>query len=249
MTRLAVVTGASSGVGLVVARHLARRMRVAVLARREDRLREAFDGLDNVSIHPCDVADLPALATVLRTIDRAHGPIDTLINNAGIMLKRPLAELSAADIERSFAINMLAPMQAMQSVLPAMRESNFGRIVNVTSGAAFNCFANFSAYSVSKAALNALTITAAREHADSNIKINLMSPGPVRSEMAPDAPMAPEVCLPTADYLIDLPADGATGRFFWLGRELPAVPDLSGVQWLEGQAPERFPVVLPGAQR
>ena len=248
MTRLAVVTGASSGVGLVIARHLAKRMRVAVLARREDRLREAFEALDNVSIHPCDVADLAALSATLGTIGRTHGPIDTLINNAGIMLKRPLAELGPEDIQRSFAINVLAPMQAMKSVLPAMRENNFGRIINVTSGAAFNCFANFSAYSVSKAALNALTMTAAREYADSNIKINLMSPGPVRSEMAPDAPMDPEVCLPTADYLVDLPADGATGRFFWLGRELPAVPDLPGVQWLEGEAPARFPVVVRGAQ-
>lgn len=245
MTRCAVVTGASSGVGLAIARHLSSRMRVAVVARRGDRLRAVFGGVESVSIHACDLADLAALSATFEDIRRTHGAIDTLVNNAGIMVKQPFGDLRVDDIDRSFAINVLAPLRAMQIVLPAMRESNFGRIVNVTSGAAFNCFANFAAYSVSKAALNALTMTAAREYAGNDIKINLMSPGPVKSEMAPDAPMDPAVCLPTADYLVDLPADGPTGRFFWLGRELPAVPDLSGVQWLEGTAPDRFPIVVP----
>jgi NAD(P)-dependent dehydrogenase (short-subunit alcohol dehydrogenase family) len=248
MTRCAVVTGASSGVGLTIAHHLSSRMQVAVVARREDRLRAAFDGVGSVSIYRCDAADLSALSATLEEIGRQHGAIDTLINNAGIMVKQPFADLRAEDIECSFAINVLAPMRAMQAVLPAMRKNNFGRIVNVTSGAPFNCFPNFAAYSATKAALNALTITAAREYAENDIKINLMSPGPVRTEMAPDAPMDPAVCLPTADYLVDLPANGPTGRFFWLGRELPAVPDLSGVQWLEGAAPDRFPIVVPGTR-
>lgn len=244
--RRAVVTGASSGVGLAIAHHLSGRMRVAVIARRADRLREAFGKNASVSIHLCDVSDPAALAATLADIGKKHGPADTLINNAGIMLKRPLAQLSPDDFQRSIAINAAAPLQAMHALLPQMQKNNFGRIVNVTSGAPFNCFPEFAAYSASKAALNALTITAAREYASFNIKINLMSPGPVRTEMAPEAPMEPSVCLPTLDYLVDLPADGPTGRFFWLGRELPTAPDLTGVQWLEGTASDRFPVVVQG---
>ena len=102
------------------------------------------------------------------------------------------------------------------------------------SGVPLNCAPGYGAYSASKAALNVFTVSAARECASCNIKINLMSPGPVRSGMAPDAPLDPSVCHPTADYLLELGADGPTGRFFWLGREIPLFPDLSGVCWLEG---------------
>lgn len=244
MKRLALVTGASSGVGLSIARHLAGRMRVIALARRQDRLAAAFAGLPGVEIAICDVADAAAFARLLE--DFAGRGIDTLVNNAGIMTRAPVAGLSDAALARAFAVNAAAPFAAMRALLPGMRARGFGRVVNVTSGAPFNCFAEFGAYSASKAALNALTITAAREHSDIDIRVNLMSPGPVRSEMAPEAPMDPSVCHPTLDYLVDLPAGGPTGRFFWLGRELPAVPDLAGVEWLEGRAPARFARVAEG---
>ncbi len=125
-----------------------------------------------------------------------------------------------------------------------MKKKNFGRIINVTSGAPLNCFPEYGIYSASKATLNALTVTAAKECAAFNIKINLMSPGPVRTEMAPDAPMDPSVCHPTADYLLGLGEDGPTGRFFWLGYEIPLFPNLEGIHWLEGRADERFKKVF-----
>lgn len=142
------------------------------------------------------------------------------------------------------AVNAVAPHMILNALLPGMRRHGFGRVINLTSGAPFNCFPGFAAYSASKGALNALTITAAKENGDLDIKINLMSPGPVKSEMAPDAPMLPEACHPTADYLLSLPRDGASGRFFWLGRELPVSPDFDGVQWLAGTASDKFPLVI-----
>ena len=115
-----------------------------------------------------------------------------------------------------------------------MKKNNFGRIINLTSGAPLNCITGFGIYSASKGALNALTVTAAREYSKYNIKINLMSPGPVRTEMTPDAPMHISVCYPTVDYLLNLDESGPTGKFFWLGYEVPLFPDLEGVEWLKG---------------
>jgi NAD(P)-dependent dehydrogenase (short-subunit alcohol dehydrogenase family) len=174
-----------------------------------------------------------------------YGHIPYVINNAGLNIAAPALQLSPEDLEESMRVNALTPYRIMHRLLGAMVEHNFGRIINITSGAPLNCFPGYGAYSASKAALNALTVTAAREHAAQDIRINLMSPGPVRSGMAPTAPMDPDVCHPTLDYLLTLPADGPTGRFFWLGRELPLFPDLAGVKWLEGTATDRFPRVIP----
>jgi NAD(P)-dependent dehydrogenase (short-subunit alcohol dehydrogenase family) len=121
-----------------------------------------------------------------------------------------------------------------------MKRHNFGRIINVTSGAPLNCFPGYGAYSASKGALNAFTVTTALECASYNIRINLMSPGPVRTNMAPDAPMEPSVSHPTADYLLSLDQNGPTGRFFWLGYEIPLFPELEGIEWLEGRADARY---------
>jgi NAD(P)-dependent dehydrogenase (short-subunit alcohol dehydrogenase family) len=151
-----------------------------------------------------------------------------------------LEELTDDQIARSLQVNAVSPAKIMRRLLPVMKQQGFGRIINMTSGAPLNCFPGYGAYSASKAALNAFTVTAAREYADCNIKINLMSPGPVRSRMAPDGPLDASVCHPTVEHLLSLDKDGPTGRFFWLGYEIPLFPDLDGIQWLEGRADERY---------
>jgi NAD(P)-dependent dehydrogenase (short-subunit alcohol dehydrogenase family) len=239
-----LITGVSSGVGLSLVRHLSDRFHVIGLVRKLDAARESFKDLAHVSLYQVDVADQAALSACLDEVLSRHGSPSYLINNAGVNIAGSLEQLQRSDLELSLAVNFLAPALIMKRLLPAMKASNFGRIINITSGAPLNCFAGYAAYSASKAALNALTVTAAREHETLNIKINLMSPGPVRSNMAPNAPMDPSVCHPTVDYLLNLPADGPTGRFFWLGYEIPLAPDLEGVQWLEGKASDRFRKVL-----
>jgi len=239
-----LITGASSGVGRSLVHHLKDRFEVVALARRLDRMRNEFGDDDAVFCHRLDLADRESLTDRLDDLYDRYRPIPYLINNAGVNLDARVEDLTDEAVTRSFRVNAFAPLTLMQMVLPEMQERGFGRIINLTSGAPFNCFPEYGAYSASKGALNAFTVTAARENADANIKINLMSPGPVETEMAPEAPMEPSACHPTADYLLHLDKDGPTGRFFWLGYQLPLFPDLDGVEWLEGEASDQYKQVL-----
>lgn len=235
-----IVTGVSSGVGLSLARHLAGRYLVLGIARRLDVAREALAGVPGVHLFEADLAHPESLDACLDAIVERHGYPANLINNAGVNLPATIDALEPDELAASLQVNCLAPFALMRRLLPGMAARGFGRIVNVTSGAPLNCYAGFAAYSASKAALNAVTVTAAHEYQDRDVRINLMSPGPVRSNMAPEAVMDPSVCHPTVDYLLDPRPGGPTGRFFWLGREIPLFPDLEGVRWLEGMASERF---------
>jgi NAD(P)-dependent dehydrogenase (short-subunit alcohol dehydrogenase family) len=244
MKNLILITGASSGVGLSLARHLSSRFHVLAVARRIEKLEQEFKGNGNVSSYRIDLSEEREAEDVIDRILKDRGFIPYLVNNAGVNIKASIPDLKPEDLRKSLQVNALSPAMILRKLLPEMKAKKFGRIINVTSGAPLNCFPEYGAYSASKATLNALTVTAAKECAELNIKINLMSPGPVRTEMAPDAPMDPSVCHPTADYLLGLGEDGPTGRFFWLGYEIPLFPNLEGIHWLEGRAAERFKKVF-----
>jgi len=233
---LLLITGVTSGVGLSLVNHYAGKYHVLALSRNEKKLKELFAGKEDVTTFQVDLSDPKACDAAFRTISEKFEYIPYLINNAGINRKVELKEITYDQYLEFMHVNAIAPMIAMQHLLPAMKEQNFGRIINITSGAPLNCFPGFALYSSSKGALNAITVTAAKEYAEYNIKINLMSPGPVKSNMAPDAPMEPSVCHPTVDYLLTLEENGPTGKFFWLGYEIPLFPDLEGIEWLEGKA-------------
>jgi NAD(P)-dependent dehydrogenase (short-subunit alcohol dehydrogenase family) len=214
------------------------------VGREARRLAELYDGVPEITTYQADLAKPDEVERLLDRLLDEFGYIPYVINNAGVNAAGKVTTLSPETIEASLQVNALAPFRIMRRLLPKMVENNFGRIINVTSGAPLNCFAGYGAYSASKGALNALTVTASREYMDYDIKINLMSPGPVRSGMAPTASMDPAACHPTLDYLLNLGTGGPTGRFFWLGYEIPLFPDLQGIQWLEGRADERFKRIL-----
>lgn len=242
---IVLITGASSGVGLSLTHHLAGRFHVLAAARNVGKLQAEFGGNPCVTVYGLDLADPDSVRNTLDAMLSDHDFIGYLINNAGVNVGPiPLDELDETDMVRSLQVNAVAPAAIMKRLLPRMKAHGFGRVINMTSGAPLNCFPGYSAYSASKGALNAFTVTAARECAEDNIKINLMSPGPVRTNMAPNGPMDPGVCHPTADYLLSLDENGPTGRFFWLGYEIPLFPDLEGIEWLEGRADERHRRVL-----
>lgn len=235
-----LITGASSGIGFSLMEYLSDRYHIIAVARNIELLK----GRENVTpyqfdlMHPCNVNEQ------MEQIIREQGYIPYLINNAGVMTKSDILDLDENQVKESFQVNSFSPLIIMQKLIPAMQKYNYGRIINVTSGAPLNCSESFGVYSASKAALNAFTITAAKENNNFNIKINLMSPGPCKTKMAPNGTMDPSVCHPTVDYLLSLNTDGPTGKFFWLGHKIPLFPNLEGINWLEGKANERYEKIL-----
>lgn len=244
MNDLVLITGVSSGVGLSLAKHLSQRFHVLGIARLLEVAQERLAGTSNVSLYRADLRRLDELEGCLDVMIAEHGAPSRLVNNAGVNLPARLEDLDLVNFQESLTVNCLAPTLVMKRLLPAMAADGFGRVINVTSGAPLNCFAGYASYSASKGALNAVSLTAANEYADTNVKVNLMSPGPVRSNMAPNAPMDPSACHPTVEFLLSDSPDTPTGGFFWLGHEIPLKPDLTGIQWLEGTAPERFRKVV-----
>lgn len=244
--RKILITGASSGVGFSLAKRYAdTNMEVILVARRaEETYKSSFTNYKNVHAYSVDLASIETTKDALDHIISVHKEVDFLINCAGVLNKQKLDKIEISELEYSIKLNALSPLVVMQKLLPKMKENNYGRIINITSGAPLNCFPGVGAYSSSKAMLNALTVTLAKEHSQSNIKINLMSPGPVRSEMSPDAELLPEICHPTVDYLLNIDESGPTGEFFWLGYKVPLFPDLSGVDWLNGIGNEKLEKIL-----
>lgn len=239
-----LITGASSGVGQALTTHLKEQFHVIAAARRYERLEKQFGKDEYVSCYQVDLSNKNELGLFIDRVVREHGYIPFLINNAGVNEPGELCDLPPETLMHSFNTNAYAPMLLMKKLLPEMKIRNFGRIINVTSGAPLNCYQGYAAYSASKAYLNAISVTVAKELTNYNIKVNLMSPGPVQTEMAPNATLPVDICFPTVDYLLNLDADGVTGKFFWLGYEVPLFPDLNGVNWLEGKANGKLRRVL-----
>ena len=244
MRKTLLITGASSGVGLSLARYLSDRYEVIAVARRLGRMQEALGRQPRVTLRQTDLSRSEEVKELMEWLKQKFEYIPYVINNAGINVKGPIDALDFRQLTSSLMVNALTPFAVLRGLLPGMKAHNFGRVINVTSGAPLNCFPEYGAYSASKGALNALTVTCAKECLAFNIRINLMSPGPVRTEMAPNAQMDPSACHPTVDYLLGLDENGPTGRFFWLGYEIPLFPDLEGIDWLAGKADARFKRVL-----
>jgi NAD(P)-dependent dehydrogenase (short-subunit alcohol dehydrogenase family) len=237
---LALVTGASSGVGREIALHLSKNFRVLAIARRIDRMKEEFRGIAEIIPLEADLSDPIALDGLLEDWIRRFGIPNVIVNSAGVFTKGTVEELDLGTLNRTYFINSLSPLMITKKFLPEMKNLSWARIVNLTSGAPLNCSAGFSAYSSTKAHLNSWTVTLAKELLDTNVRINLMSPGPAKTEMAPQGTVSPRACLPLVDYLIDPRIDLEAGKFFWLKHEIPLFPDLSGVDWGNATATERF---------
>lgn len=183
----AFVTGASAGIGAAMAKAFAvAGYDVSLVARREDKLNEVADAIGTkvkTLVLPADLSQPDAAPGLITQAQEALGPVDVLINNAGIMLVGETAALTAAELERLIAVNIRSPHQLTLRVLPDMIRRGSGHIVNIASIAAFNAapFANF--YSGSKADLAQFSECLHDELRSKGIHVLTVYPGPVHTDM------------------------------------------------------------------
>ena len=227
-----LVTGGSSGLGASLVDHLAGDYQVVTVARRIDRLTRLYGDDPAVHPHELDLADPEAVETFLDNLLEEWGYVPYLVNCAGSWTPKPVTELTQADLLRAMQVDAFSYVHTMAALLPAMREQDFGRIVNVGGSGALVPSSGWATQYASTMARHAYTVSAALENDDRDIKVNLLGPGPMATEMY-DGPLSPRASHPTVEYLLNLDADGPTGRFFWLGYELPLFPDLGETDLFE----------------
>ena len=223
--KLAVVTGGNRGIGFEVSRQLGKLgHRVILTARNPVEGNAAAEKLQSedldVLYHALDVTD-PASAEALAGFVRERfGRLDILVNNAGIFRDGgpQAARLLDADLDMlrtTFETNTLGPVSVTHALLPLMQ--GHGRVVNVSSGAGqlAEMGSGYPAYRVSKTALNAVTRILANELANTDVLVNAMCPGWVKTDMGGDsATRTPEQGADTVVWLATLPEGGPTGGFF-----------------------------------
>lgn len=186
------MTGASSGIGEAAARRLAREpgARLVLVARREDRLRALADELGGATVIGVDLTDPAAPERVRETVEREHGRLDLLVNNAGAAWRGSFADTGWANVERHLKLNLEAPLKLTEALLPLLRQTAASSdrrvaIVNVASTAARVSRPRSGAYSVSKFALAAWSDALHGEEAPNRIHVGLVLPGFVKTEGFP----------------------------------------------------------------
>lgn len=183
---VAIITGASSGLGAEMARQLATKgWSVGLIARREDRLIALADEIAPArsAISACDVTDREALTSAIAEIERALGPTDVLVANAGLAAGDAVAVEDPEDFERMFRVNVFGAYYAVKAVLPGMLARGRGQLVGISSLAALRGVPSGGGYSATKAALSNWLEAIRLELRPRGIRVTTIQPGFVRSEM------------------------------------------------------------------
>jgi NADP-dependent 3-hydroxy acid dehydrogenase YdfG len=190
--RVAVVTGASSGIGEATAKRLAASgAKVAVLARRADRLEKLVDDIERADgtalALAVDVTDASALSAAAERIATELGTVDLLVNNAGVMLPAPVEELPAEQWQRQIDLNVTGLMNAIGAFVPqlikAAADKGVADLINTSSIAAQNIFPNFAVYSGTKAYVTHMSRTLRAELGAKDVRVSAIEPGIVATEL------------------------------------------------------------------
>jgi len=182
------VTGASRGIGRELARQFASLGCKTILTARHARQLRALQK-EIVSLggeayaYRCDLADKKSVSGVVRRIIKTAGPVDILINNAGLTVFKSFSETSLEEFERLVAVNLQGAIYAIKAVLPQMQKRKQGWIINIISTAALKVFVDSSAYSMTKAGLRALGNVLREEIRPYNIKVTNVYPGSTDTAM------------------------------------------------------------------
>lgn len=184
-SRIAVVTGAASGLGAAIAKRLAEDGMRVVLTDIDETAGLGLAGTlgDAVSFHRCDVASAVDWQALVKHIETAEGRLDVLVNNAAIYAPRPIAEETMEGFRRIFEVNQLGVFLGIQAVVPLMRKRG-GSIVNISSTGGLRGYAGTIAYASTKWAVRGMSKVAAQELAGDNIRVNSVHPGLCETPMA-----------------------------------------------------------------
>ena len=187
--RIALVTGASRGIGRAAGVALAKAgAHVILVARTVGGLEEADDEIQSAggsaTLVPMNLRDSEAIDRLGASIFERWGRLDAFLGNAGVLGQlTPLAHLEPKTFQEVMEVNVTANWRLIRSLDPLLRQSDAGRVLFVTSGAARKHTAYWGAYSISKAALESLALTYAAECEGGKVKVNLINPGPMRTAM------------------------------------------------------------------
>src|SRR5262245_19247585 len=178
-----IITGASAGIGAATARAFsAAGAHVVLAARDRDKLEQVARELPGRAlVVPTDVADQQAVESLVEETVAAFGGVDIAINNAGVGLAAPIAELAAADFQRALAVDLFGPLALTQAVLPHMRKRGRGQLIYVSSVVGLRALPYLGGYAAAKAALDRLTESLRVELRGSGIAVTLVRPGTTRT--------------------------------------------------------------------
>jgi NAD(P)-dependent dehydrogenase (short-subunit alcohol dehydrogenase family) len=230
MARIALVTGGNRGIGRELVAQLASAGDTALLgARNIVGAREVAAGLADaagrVEIVPLDVADPASISRAARHVTNAHGRLDVLVNNAAIHYDtgQHAVDADLRVVQEALDTNLFGAWRVTQAFLPLLRRSPHPRLVNVSSegGSLASMGAGTPAYSVSKAALNALTRVLAGELRGDGVLVNAVCPGWTATDMGGRGGRPVADGAASVMWAADLPDDGPTGGFFRDGEPVP----------------------------
>jgi len=203
--QVAVITGAGRGIGAAIARKLAAMGATAVLCGRTQSVLDAtartiLDAGGKTEVIPCDVTILHQLEYAAARVDSTFHRLDILVNNAGIGgFRDPLHQLSPDDWDRILNTNLRGVFFAIRAFAPLMIRARSGHIINISSLAGKNALPNGAAYAASKWGLNGLTYSVAEELRVHNIRVSVICPGSVDTELSPHAGKDPSKMLQPDD--------------------------------------------------
>ena len=215
----AVVTGASKGIGLAVARALASAgVNVVICARNAQQLEHALADLGGAAVNAkvtgqtADISNSDDVAKLFQFSDEQLGGLDILVNNAGIGVFRAVDELTVEDWNRVIGTNLSGAFYCTREALQRFHRARGGAVINISSLAGKNPFAGGSAYNASKFGLNALSETTMLDHRYDNVRVSYVMPGSVDTEFAghsgqrSDWKIAPEDIADTVLHILSMPA-------------------------------------------
>ena len=182
--RVAIVTGAGTGIGAAIARRLGQGgTAVAVVGRRAALLQETVDAVVGAGgaamAVPGDLADPALPAAIVAAVLARWGRIDVVVNDAAVIKNQPLEATSLATFDEHVAVNIRAPFLLVQAALPSLRASGTGSIINISSSSASLAIPGQAVYGLTKAALEYITRSWAAEFAPWKIRVNAIAPGPI----------------------------------------------------------------------